>query len=173
VTSEVDTLLHSEAPLVVIEAAAGCGKTWTAAKFAQEMSAKVLKHLLRTNRRFELSLRATTLVFGFHRWSRSNHLPAARALRCSPPWDKRVGRGERPQVRKASVTTQQHVARRYQTRVYSLLQKPILARRFASHERRANFLHRLPSQGSKLGIRRAFAGLRIPHSQMAGTAGRL
>jgi hypothetical protein len=41
VTSPVDALLHSEAPLVVIEAAAGCGKTWTAAKFAQEMSARL------------------------------------------------------------------------------------------------------------------------------------
>ncbi|OSI66355.1 UvrD-helicase domain-containing protein [Bradyrhizobium canariense] len=40
-TSPVDALLHSEAPLVVIEAAAGCGKTWTAAKFAQEMSARL------------------------------------------------------------------------------------------------------------------------------------
>jgi superfamily I DNA/RNA helicase len=38
VTSPVDALLHSDAPLVVIEAAAGCGKTWTAAKFAREMS---------------------------------------------------------------------------------------------------------------------------------------
>jgi hypothetical protein len=41
VTSKVDVLLHSEAPLVVIEAAAGCGKTWTAAKFAREMSARI------------------------------------------------------------------------------------------------------------------------------------
>lgn len=36
--SAVDDLLHSEAPLVLIEAAAGCGKTWTAAKFARETS---------------------------------------------------------------------------------------------------------------------------------------
>jgi superfamily I DNA/RNA helicase len=41
VTSKVDVLLHSEAPLVVIEAAAGCGKTWTAAKFSREMSARI------------------------------------------------------------------------------------------------------------------------------------
>jgi AAA domain/UvrD-like helicase C-terminal domain len=41
VTMPVDTLLHSEAPLAVIEAAAGCGKTWTAAKFAREMSARL------------------------------------------------------------------------------------------------------------------------------------
>ena len=37
----IDHLLHSDAPLVVIEAAAGCGKTWTAAKFACEMSARL------------------------------------------------------------------------------------------------------------------------------------
>ncbi|MCP8939930.1 AAA family ATPase [Alsobacter sp. SYSU M60028] len=34
-------MLHSDAPLVVVEAAAGCGKTWTAAKFAKEMSARL------------------------------------------------------------------------------------------------------------------------------------
>ncbi|GLK78105.1 hypothetical protein GCM10008171_33590 [Methylopila jiangsuensis] len=37
----LDGLLHSDAPLVVVEAAAGCGKTWTAAKFAKEMSARL------------------------------------------------------------------------------------------------------------------------------------
>jgi superfamily II DNA or RNA helicase len=37
----VDALLHSEAPLVVVEAAAGCGKTSTAAKFAKEMSGRL------------------------------------------------------------------------------------------------------------------------------------
>jgi len=41
VTDPVDSLLHSAAPLVVIEAAAGCGKTWTAAKFAKEMSGRL------------------------------------------------------------------------------------------------------------------------------------
>jgi UvrD-like helicase C-terminal domain/AAA domain len=41
VSSSVETLLHSDAPLVVIEAAAGCGKTWTAAKFAREMSGRL------------------------------------------------------------------------------------------------------------------------------------
>jgi hypothetical protein len=41
VTRSLDDLLHSDAPLVVIEAAAGCGKTWTAAKFAKEMSARL------------------------------------------------------------------------------------------------------------------------------------
>jgi superfamily I DNA/RNA helicase len=40
-SSPVDDALHSDAPLVVIEAAAGCGKTWTAAKFAKEMSARL------------------------------------------------------------------------------------------------------------------------------------
>ena len=40
-TSTVDALLHSEAPLVVVEAAAGCGKTSTAAKFAKEMSVRL------------------------------------------------------------------------------------------------------------------------------------
>jgi hypothetical protein len=47
VTSPVDDLLHSEAPLVVIEAAAGCGKTWTAAKFARETSARLGRPLQR------------------------------------------------------------------------------------------------------------------------------
>ena len=37
-----DELLHSDAPLVVIEAAAGCGKTFTAAKFAREMSSRLV-----------------------------------------------------------------------------------------------------------------------------------
>ena len=40
-TLSVDDLLHSDAPIVVIEAAAGCGKTWTAAKFAKAMSARL------------------------------------------------------------------------------------------------------------------------------------
>lgn len=40
-TQSLDDLLHSDAPLVVVEAAAGCGKTWTAAKFAKEMSARL------------------------------------------------------------------------------------------------------------------------------------
>lgn len=40
-TGLLDDLLHSDAPLVVVEAAAGCGKTWTAAKFAKEMSARL------------------------------------------------------------------------------------------------------------------------------------
>ncbi len=40
-TQSLDDLLHSDAPLVVIEAAAGCGKTWTAAKFAKEMSSRL------------------------------------------------------------------------------------------------------------------------------------
>lgn len=37
-TRVVDEKLHSDAPVVVIEAAAGCGKTWTAAKLAREAS---------------------------------------------------------------------------------------------------------------------------------------
>jgi AAA domain/UvrD-like helicase C-terminal domain len=41
VTQSLDDLLHSDAPLVVVEAAAGCGKTWTAAKFAKEMSSRL------------------------------------------------------------------------------------------------------------------------------------
>lgn len=41
-TRSLDDLLHSAAPLVVVEAAAGCGKTWTAAKFAREMSARLI-----------------------------------------------------------------------------------------------------------------------------------
>jgi hypothetical protein len=41
VNSPVDDLLHSDAPMVVIDAAAGCGKTWTAAKFAKEMSGRL------------------------------------------------------------------------------------------------------------------------------------
>lgn len=40
-TDGIDETLHSDAPLVVIEAAAGCGKTWTAAKFARDMSARL------------------------------------------------------------------------------------------------------------------------------------
>lgn len=39
--TSVEGILHSDAPLVVIEAAAGCGKTWTAAKFAKEMSGRL------------------------------------------------------------------------------------------------------------------------------------
>jgi DNA helicase-2/ATP-dependent DNA helicase PcrA len=35
-TPRVDSKLHSEAPVVVIEAAAGCGKTTTAARYARE-----------------------------------------------------------------------------------------------------------------------------------------
>src|SRR5689334_5027111 len=30
--------LHSDAPCVIVEAPAGCGKTWTAAKYAREAS---------------------------------------------------------------------------------------------------------------------------------------
>lgn len=41
-TQTLDELFHSDAPLVVVEAAAGCGKTWTAAKFAKEMSARLV-----------------------------------------------------------------------------------------------------------------------------------
>jgi hypothetical protein len=41
VTQSLVDLLHSDAPLVVIEAAAGCGKTRTAAKFAKEMSSRL------------------------------------------------------------------------------------------------------------------------------------
>ena len=35
-TQTVDDKLHSDAPVVLVEAPAGCGKTWTAAKFAND-----------------------------------------------------------------------------------------------------------------------------------------
>jgi DNA helicase-2/ATP-dependent DNA helicase PcrA len=57
----VDVLLHSEAPLVVIEAAAGCGKTWTAAKFAKEMSSRL------TNQRVLLLSHTHAACGEFHR----------------------------------------------------------------------------------------------------------
>jgi hypothetical protein len=40
-TREVDEKLHSAAPVVVIEAAGGCGKTTKAAKFAREAAARL------------------------------------------------------------------------------------------------------------------------------------
>jgi hypothetical protein len=40
---KVEEILHSNAPVVAVEAAAGCGKTWTAAKFAREASARLTK----------------------------------------------------------------------------------------------------------------------------------
>jgi hypothetical protein len=40
-TPDVARTLHSEAPFVAIEAAAGCGKTWTAATFASELSPRL------------------------------------------------------------------------------------------------------------------------------------
>ena len=39
-TKAVDAKLHSDAPVVLIEAPAGCGKTWTAAKFANDTAAR-------------------------------------------------------------------------------------------------------------------------------------
>lgn len=40
-TGAIHETLHSDAPLVLIEAPAGCGKTWTAAKFARDISARL------------------------------------------------------------------------------------------------------------------------------------
>jgi hypothetical protein len=40
-TRQIDETLHSDAPIVAIEAPAGCGKTWTAAKFAREASTRL------------------------------------------------------------------------------------------------------------------------------------
>lgn len=40
-TRRIDDTLHSDAPVVAVEAAAGCGKTWTAAKFAREASERL------------------------------------------------------------------------------------------------------------------------------------
>jgi hypothetical protein len=102
VTSKVDILLHSEAPLVVIEAAAGCGKTWTAAKFAGEMSARV-------DRQRVLLLSHTHAACGeFHRRCAGPHLrvdvetcdsfalkvvsPYASALGLPFPLDNAIGR---------------------------------------------------------------------------------
>ncbi|HEX3527370.1 MAG TPA: ATP-dependent helicase [Thermoanaerobaculia bacterium] len=41
-TSILQDKLHSQAPVVVVEAPGGCGKTWTAAQFAKEMSARLM-----------------------------------------------------------------------------------------------------------------------------------
>jgi DNA helicase-2/ATP-dependent DNA helicase PcrA len=101
-TSRVDDILHSEAPLVVVEAAAGCGKTWTAAKFAEEMSVRV-------DRQRVLLLSHTHAACGeFHRRCEGPHLrvdvetcdsfalkvvrPYASALGLPFPLDNAIGR---------------------------------------------------------------------------------